>query len=630
MKLTPAMLGEKLRNRPWLEFVLVSVLFSVVFIVNIAATGFDPGTHYIGRGMDFIDWNAHFWSIWHYQQSLMGNDAFFHTSLELYPHGLDTFTMHGTIIESMVGGFLALFFGMEGALLAVIAFTLLGNALGGYWLVRKMTGEVVPGLVIGLAFSMNGIVAWSINTGNLDHGIWLWHCLFIWYFIRMLEDSGWKNTVLASVFAWLAMLTGFSHILLLTLFGIVLVLCRVHRLRKPQWKMLALFVALTTSLLSPLLYSFLEESRTRSNEQLRPSDETAQAVVVSGAEAPQSLFARPVKFTRAVIDDSIPAVDYLPWVDADDGKNQTYFFLWLLVLVALVVEPRKAWPWVVAGAAFFLVALGPVLKGGVESRYGAGYPGVPMPYMFFYKNLPFFYRIQFPSRIFAYSILALGVAGGLGTFGALRLLRGRRAWLRNGLVAALLLGALFEMSARWDVVVREKPYINPFYSRLYEMPERFAIIEVPFNFNVVDSKHLFMQVRHEKPVFNGIYPPYFADDPSRGLVRGNMFLRWIVRRQAEFFGGAKTLMSPISLASFKRWFIRDADRLPMQEAGLGAAAEDLVEIGFRYLLVHKTIVDRGVDYQWPSDRFFSDLERHLGEPVYEDWELVAFDLRRSR
>lgn len=622
-------LGEKIRDKPWLEFALVSAFFSTIFLVNLAASGFDPATHFIGKGNEFIDWNAHFWSTWHFHQSLLGNDGFFHSSLEFYPHGVDTLTMHGTIVESLLGGIFALLLGMDGALLGMAAFTLLGNALGGYWLVRKMTGGVVPGLVTGLTLSMNGLVAWSLNTGNLDHGIWLWHCLFILYFIRMLEGSGWKDAVIASVFAWLAMLTNFFHIILLALFGLVLLLCRLRRLEMPQWKSLALFMALTFTLLSPLLYSFVSESRTRGNTQTRGRADIARDGAFSETEGPQSPFSGPARITRITVDDSVAAVEYLPWVNSDHGKNQTYFFLWLLVLLAIAIEPRRTWPWVVAGTTFFLLALGPSLKGGPSSGYAEGYPGVPMPYLFLYKYVPFFYRIQFPSRIFAYSLLAFGLAGGLGTLGAMRLLRGRRAWVRNGVLAVLLLGASVEMSARWDLVLTRKPHVNPFYTQLSKMPERFAIIEVPFNFNMVDAKYLHMQARHGKALFNGVYPPYLSDDPTGGLVRDNIFLQWILHEQQGFFGRIPELMPPTCQDAFRRWFDHPPPTQAMLDKGLEAGRRDLVDIGFRYLLLHKEVHSQTRAYRWYSDALLRALERHLGEPVYDDREIVAFDLRRS-
>ncbi len=586
-----------------LEALLVPAFFLALTAAFLIHIGFDPSHQFLGDVNTVVDWNGHFWKMWDHYQALLGNEGFSHSSFVFHPYGVPNLTLHGDLAVTWLAGFLALFTGIDQAHLMVVLFVVLGNAGGGYLLVRLRTKSIPAGLVAGLVLGFNGMVAWSINTGNLEQGLWLWTCLYLYSFLRILERGPALHVGLAALFASLAIYSNFVTAILLPIFSLTLSLFYHRRLDRPRALMLSVHVALIALFLSPLLLGFLSENSQREYWPMNYKRACEGSMPASPDIQPY--------------EDSLPLIDYLPWDQRGEGRDRTntWFTILGLAFFAIFRQRERALKWLAATAVFFVLSLGPYLK-VLYMRASEGGPllDIPLPYLLLSRVLPLFYRIQFPSRLFGFSILALGTMAGLGV---LSLMRVRRAALRHTLVAVVLALVVFELLSSWQLRSSEKPRMHPFYQQISASSEDFALIEVPFNFTTLDAQYLFFQTRHEKPLFNGLLPPFFFQDPTGGIAGGNRFIRRIEELQETFLDTQSGRVAPLMI--------------PMPEfphqASMAEAVRDLRAEGFRYLLLHKRINHYGLVIELDAPALQEFLNSMIGPPLMEDEDLAVYGVK---
>jgi hypothetical protein len=183
--------------------------------------------------------------------------------------------------------------------------------------------------------------------------------------------------------------------------------------------------------------------------------------------------------------------------------------LWLSVAGAARAQAAAAFRapqgfFLLAGAAAFLLCLGPTIRAGGEAL-------MPGPYALLYRYLPGFEGLRVPARFAMLLALCLAVCAG---YGALRLqqrlprgaLCGAAAWFLLEATAAPLV-----MNDVWsDPGLRRPPArlaqadeTPAIYARVAELPAAAVLIEFPFGSDPYELRYMFHALRHSRPLVNG-------------------------------------------------------------------------------------------------------------------------------
>ena len=285
----------------------------------------------------------------------------------------------------------------------------------------------------------------------------------------------------------------------------------------------------------------------------------------------------------------------------------------MLLGFALLVAPRRAAPWLVAGTVFFLLSLGPYYV-----YVGDGSPKlIGLPYQFAYAYVPLYDHIHFPHRIFNFAVLAFGAAI---AFAVERLTRFDRRLTVALLGGFILLGSGWELLDKWAVRRTVRAEANPFYEQLAEESDEFAVITFPLDFGIIDARYLYWQTLHGKPLFNGSVPRYFGEDgiPNIELLKNNVILTRAYFMQRDY------LLDRVRLTFVP---LPDNNRL-LFPVEMAAARQELVDVGFRYLILHRRVTwEPGLEMVLPEDNALHDFfGTAFGDPIHEDDELVVFPI----
>lgn len=271
-------------------------------------------------------------------------------------------------------------------------------------------------------------------------------------------------------------------------------------------------------------------------------------------------------------------------------------------LAALLVDRRGRRFWGAAACVLFVLALGPYLKWGGQ----AVEPGLPLPYHLPYALVPFFTKLNWPSRLLVPAFLALAVWIGL----AVERIPDRRGLLAGGFLACLLVElAVLGLLPPGTTDVR----LAPFYRELPQAPEGTGVIELPATgrdarelrpgadmavvrlYEPLDEKHVnYLQMHHgRKALWSGADHPPAPGEPDPALVDERRFHR-------------NTLLA---------WLVR-------LEGPPDFSAEDRLEVvraGYRYAVLHERAALRLGPDAWP--RMSRALEAAFGPPLRaeEEW-----------
>ena len=590
---------------------LEAFLFGAFSLLVLAAVlvwmGFSLSDQQIGHGLAFADWPGHHWTYWHLRNWFLGRDACFSTCFLFHPVGIQTVLIQGNLLISCLAGLIALFTSVENAYLLTALLALLGNGVGGYALIRTVTGNRMAGAVAGLLLLLNGYAAWAINTGNIGYENWFWICLHLTFLYRVLHSPRVRYVIPTSIFASLAVYSNFVDGFHLPFFSLILTAFFTARLRRTQLLGLALVVLLTAMLLSPLAITYLKANQDRVY--------SAQIATTDDADFDETHAQR-----TTIPEQTSHGVNlYLPWNRSRnaEGDSHTYYFQWILAGLGLAFCRKRTTPWLTAGLVFFILSLGPFLQ-WFDGLTGVNVnTGVPLPFLWLHDHVPLYFRMQFPARIFSYVVLATAIAAG---FGAKWLTERSSPSTRMTLAPLIVTVCLVELIAAWPLRFTPTVPVNPFYRQIAAGTEDFAIIEVPFNFANLDATYLYYQIKHERPVMNGMFPPMIREDPTGGLLCANALLANIDNLQQQ-------VLAPWSQPLGYRAVPRSIASLPT-EGDLESAVRELVHVGFRYLVLHRFVDWENGRLDVPPDGELSTyLYSSLGAPVYVDDELVVFDLR---
>jgi len=572
--------------------------------------GFPSGIGTVGDGPFHLDWSGHIWSFWQASEWLAGREGLLSTDLILHPHGTNMALIHGDLLTTRIAGLIWLVAGgnLGWPLFAVLL--LAGNGVGGTLLVGTVTGSRVAGYLAGLLLFFSGFAAWAVNSGNVEYAFWLWTCLFLAWFVRVLRRPSLRDAILTGVFGATAVLCNFVDGFHLPLLAGCLLAGRIRQLDRTHLVALTMAVGVAAVLVAPIAIPVIQE---QGGTQAQEKDGTAEKQAKTTI-APHEIELPPLVTPSGEPPEPRNLEEYLPCLSVHRPWACTFLLLQLALVVAgFSSAPRRALPWLGVVGLFSVLAIGPHVS-WFDRAVAAGFT---TPFAWLQAHVPYYDRVHYPIRLNSYVLLAWIVLVG---FGMRRLVAGSKVRLRQLVSCGIVVLAIPALAAGWKVRVTQAVEVSPFYQELGQTRDQAAIIGVPFTFYLSDSAHLYDQVHHGKPIFNGCILQHVPEDPSHGLVASNDLLAEIDRLQRDILEACHS----VTHGNISRG-PRSAD------PDYDAAREELAELGFEYLVLR---TNTPVFHGFMRVRSDSDLTRFLhavmGDPIYRDDQLTVFEMNRDR
>ncbi len=508
----------------WLVYGLLAVLMTWPLALHLSTRlgGSDPDLFNV------------YWGNWWVHQALTTGQNPYMTRYLIYPQGFDLTTFAFSPLLALLS------IPLNWVVSPVVGYNLL------VWvtivlccvamdeLVRYLTGNAWAALVAGLTFGFAPCLA-AERAAHLNMALvaWIpWSALFL---TRLLREARIRDAILLAGTIGLAFLTRLQvGVLVLGFDGIYVV--GLALVEGKQWHKRAARRALLAGLLCSLFLVPLASHvlyvlrRPGGQDVLRYGAENYQTDLVAYVVPPprHPLFGR--------------------WTAAIYGRFAENAFYWAflgfvplgLVIYAGVSQTRKAFPWLLCGTCFVLLALGPRLRfngkvyGRIELPYGLA-PGL-------FSTMGF----DVPNRFNLALVPAVGVLVGLACARISERL-GKR-WV--ALAPATLI--LFEYLAV-PMKLQELPPHSAFYDQMAADPAEYAIVDLPLTREAGEMQRYYQTIHH-KPIVGG--------------------WDWRVPGDAFAFIDGNALLGP--------WRGQDSGDVP-----LDVSLRELASANVRYVVVHK-------------------------------------------
>src|SRR5262249_16235462 len=181
-----------------------------------------------------------------------------------------------------------------------------------------------------------------------------------------------------------------------------------------------------------------------------------------------------------------------PGVSGMRSETTIPITVWVLVIVALAGAKRdRSIFWVIAGATFLVLTLGPFLR-----LTGTWITRVPLPYATLYTALPLVRASRDPTRMLPMATLMLAVVAAFGVRACIAKVRSRPV---AAIVTALLVAAVaFESLTRSTTHATAGQLVPAIYQRIAGTSGEFSVLDLG-----LDQLALLAQTVHGKPITAG-------------------------------------------------------------------------------------------------------------------------------
>ncbi len=580
-------MAERIPPSVWLPPVLALLGSWLLSVLLTWPAALDLSGGMIGHPGNDI-WN-HAWGFWWFSDTVANQGGLpSHTRLLNYPDGGTLFFIDGfnAVLSVFLQGLVSLAASYNLLVMASLAWTAFGAWCLARHVLRDEVGAAVAAVVYGssahlLAQTYNGITE-TVNAG--------WIPLYVLALLRLFERPRLSNGLLLGLTMGLCALANFYYGLFAGLLTVLLVLHRlVREPRRVRWKPFFAYAftgaALTIAMVMPVL-----------NQLSRTLDADDAMVSRDPQFVWESLLRHNITDVRCFVN---PGDFYSPDLKVNYGEDLliVVYLGWValgLALVGVVLRRRRRelglWGWIFA--IFLVFSMGPYLHFNGEYLRLDGRL-IPLPFLPFFKAFPLFDRISHPFRFVVPATLALGILAG---HGARLLLRGlhRPGRLAGGLVlsSAILAEVLLGSPAVWPIP-RSDAAIPTVYD---ELEGDGAVLDLPITVpNLERAVYTYYQTDH------GLPSPYGLNEPLPRRLRQNRLTRFLV-----YLESGRVITLPRVLP----------------EADLVAGASLLRAMGYRYVIVHESLLP-----QPKAEMVEAVLSAVLGPPrKYPDEAIALYEL----
>lgn len=467
-----------------------------------------------------------------------------------------------------------------------------------YLLCCELTGNRWAAFVGGLIFAFFPNKMGHALPGHLPQIVTYWFPLYALFLLRLHREPCVKNGLLCGLFLGLSLLVNVLHIAHFIIpFTAIFLLhhCLSDRTaffdRRFMMNLgLALFVA--GFLTAPFFVPFLTQKATGELEFLGAGGTIEYSADLLAFLSPSPF--HPVlskmgilpSFTTKVIGE-----------ERDLQEKMMYLGVIPLGLACLGLKRggKKARIWATLGLCAALLSLGPFLKVGgelVQFNVEGKESYLPLPFALV-KKLPFYEWDVTPGRFDEAVMFAVAILASYGAATILGRLRGKRS--RFGLLMALSLAILFEYTVVFPFPVKQRE-VPRIFREMAEDKRDYAVLNVPIAYRGTSNYAMYYQTFHQHKIVGG----------------------FIHRRPP----GTEATMDLIA-------------KIVEPGQGSGDVPDHLLEVARRQSLqnlkIGRVIVHRHPLDDWGKEEVtLSFLERLLGKPIFEDSEIVVFEVPEAK
>jgi len=582
---------DKVKASPYARAALGYAVLSVIVTWPLITK---MGSLVIGTVTPSPDLEGTIWVHWWVKHAVLSGKPMTFCPLIYYPVGKDMLLHIGSGFEGLLALPFLVLFGFPVYYNVLCLAIMIFNGVAAFALLRYVAKDDLVAFVIGMVVVFNSYFFREIADGHIITVILGLPALYFLFLAKLLEEDRRSNIVWCAVTLLLtALLYWFYAIFLVTATVPIIAVYMFIERHRVNLKALAIRMAAVFGLFLIIVLPFVAPF-------------IKQIIAAKGLPGMSFFQSYPL------------LMDILPMQPSQDPRKLTLvnsvsldgelgLYPWILVIFGVVVPlfrlKASGWHWLVAMFCMFSLALGPYLN------LGGDFQDVRMPFFFFYKFVPLWSRLTFPSRIMGVVVILMGILAARNLAWLFEMLKEKSQKIPSALTVILVLVTLVELSsvkAQTPVGLRSLS-IPSFFSTLAREND-CAVIELPF---LVCSKTCLYQTVHRKKLMGGpgeaahwLLSPDFVN-----FYKGNSFLLYL-----------EDLNNSISAYAT----YNEAD------------VEALKAIGYKYIIVYRDYMGevslRTLGYdtyeseELISTRILNAMEARFGDPVYSGEGMTVYDM----
>ena len=449
-----------------------------------------------------------------------------------------------------------------------------------YLLCYSLTKKHWPSFVGGVIFAFSPWRSGRAAHGQLSLVLTHWLPLYVLFLIKVFKRPNLRNALLCGFFLALSVFSGFQHVAHFVIPATTVFLVYQHFANRRLlyslgfMKNLGLALGLAAAMIAPFYLPVLQAWMAGELDYFRRFGLLTHAAPLLSfvVPPPTQLLAERIEPLRVLAQELLPK-----------SYDVVYVGVVPMALAVYGAIRKKTTVWMILAASSAVLALGPLLRVGRDLvEYSiAGKTGFVLLPGALLTGLPFYEWVRDPSRFGELTVFCVAV---MACYGVLTLSRTtRRRAVQLGMMSAMLMCILLDYSSFFPFPT-EGPPIPEFYSALSRDSDDYGVLDV--GPRIPHHRSMYFQTTHQHPIALGHM--YRIPSEVRDYQR---FLEQLLKPEPD---------------------IVNADGLrPI-----------LQQLDIRYVVLHK-----------PSDavteEFIPFLTQSLGQPIYDDRWITAFDVPGS-
>lgn len=484
-------------------------------------------THVAGTDIWAFDEYTFLWNIWWFKYSLLDlhtNPLF--TDYIFYPLGISlalyTYNLFNALVSLPLQPFLNLATISNLTLIFALVFSGHGTYLLVLYLLRhrsapkeaKALANHCAAFLAGALYAFGSYRFVYAALGHYDMITTQWIPFYALFMVKTVREQGLRNSVLAGLFATLALLSEMIFGVFLLFLTVIYLLFARREMNGRLMKRLALLVAVVVVTYFPLGYPIVRELLSADYALQGWGHSENLLVDLFGFTTPTAL--HPLLGSDWARELTMVREGTARFIDVN-----TVYLGWVAIILGIAAAV-KYWPelkaWVVSAATFALLCLGPLLHINGRSTFDLDglLANVPLPFIILHY-IPIVKANRVPNRFSVVLMLALAVLVGFAAYGILRRMK-RRSLLLAGTALLWILLSFEHLALPLPLTDARVP---DFYYTLAAEPGDFAILQFPLgwrnSFGVLGAERTqiqYYQSVHKKRMLGGNIsrnPPFKFD-----------------------------------------------------------------------------------------------------------------------
>lgn len=296
---------------------------------------------------------------------------------------------------------------------------LLINSLAGYYVMKRFTRNEMVGIICGVFMAVNPFLMMILGKARLRAGLLGFVILCLYYLFELTQKPNRKTALWCGFFLGISSLFyafyGMFLISIILLVSAGKVLLDIYRKQRGEiWnycKQILLIFAVFTVMIAPWLVPYLSQIEKRDGE-------TKVFGVTFLKEFPDPRKVYDPSFRN---DPTGHELGVIRLIMAQEMPLRYFFPIFFSVFGILAFFKPKPWAFLmlIIFIMFYILCLGPYLKFSDNPELEGLYVNkegnfVPLPYILFYKYVPFISRLHHPEHFLSFASVALMFLSGMG------------------------------------------------------------------------------------------------------------------------------------------------------------------------------------------------------------------------